>query len=85
ESTRAIQETFESRFLRRCNTSQVNANANVVNGFAHRIASAAVNNVATLDAFIKMKLAFDKANVPMAGRIAIVDPVVAATLDGLIS
>jgi hypothetical protein len=85
ESTRAIQETFESRFLRKCNTSQTNANANAVNGFAHRISSVAANNVATLDAFIKMKLAFDKANVPAAGRIAIVDPVVAATLDGLIS
>lgn len=85
ESTRAIQETFETRFLRKCNTSQVNANANVVNGFAHRIASPAANNVAQLDAFIKMKLAFDKANVPMAGRLAIVDPVVAATLDGLVS
>jgi hypothetical protein len=85
ESTRAIQETFESRFLKKCNTSQTNANANTVNGFAHRIASAATNNVATLDAFIKMKLAFDKANVPAGGRIAIVDPVVAATLDGLVS
>jgi hypothetical protein len=85
ESTRAIQEVFESRFLRRCNTAQVNANANTVNGFAHRIASAATNNVATLDAFIKMKLAFDKANVPMAGRVAIVDPIVGATLDGLVN
>lgn len=85
ESTRAIQETFETRFLRKCNTSQTNANANTVNGFAHRIASAAGSNVATLDAFIKMKLAFDKANVPMAGRISIVDPVVGATLDGLVS
>jgi|SRR6185369_6581888 len=85
ESTRAIQETFESRFLKKCNSSQTNANPNTVNGFAHRIASAATNNVATLDAFIKMKLAFDKANVPAGGRIAIVDPVVAATLDGLVS
>ena len=85
ESTRAIQETFESRFLRKANTSQVNANANLVNGFAHRIASAEVNNVAALSHFIKMKLAFDKANVPMAGRVAIVDPVVGATLDGLVS
>lgn len=85
ESTRAIQETFESRFLKKCNSSQTNANANVVNGFAHRIASAATNNVATLDAFIAMKLAFDKANVPVGGRIAIVDPIVAATLDGLFS
>jgi hypothetical protein len=85
ESTRAIQETFESRFLRRCNTSQTNANPNTINGFAHRIASAEVNNVASLAHFINMKLAFDKANVPMAGRVAIVDPVVGATLDKLIS
>lgn len=85
ESTRAIQETFESRFLRKCNTSQTNANANLVNGFAHRLASAAGSNVAQLNDFIALKLAFDKANVPMSGRIAIVDPVVGATLDKLIS
>lgn len=85
ESTRAIQETFESRFLRRANTSQVDANANLVNGFAHRIASAEVNGVAALSHFSKMKLAFDKANVPMAGRVAIVDPVVAATLDQMVT
>ena len=34
--------------------------------------------------FIAMKLSFDKANVPQAGRIAIVDPIVEATLNGLI-
>jgi hypothetical protein len=85
ESTRAIQEVFETRFLRKANTSQTNANANTVNGFAHRIASAAANNLFTLQHLISMKLAFDKANVPAAGRIAIVDPVVAATLDGLVN
>ena len=89
ESTRAIQETFETRFLRKCNSSQVDANANLVNGFAHRIASAVATvgseNTATLDHFIRMKLAFDKANVPMGGRIAIVDPVVGSTLDRLVS
>lgn len=85
ESTRAIQETFETRFLRKCNSSQTNANPNTINGFAHRIVSAEVNGVISLNHFINMKLAFDKANVPMAGRIAIVDPVVAATLDKLIS
>jgi len=85
ESTRAIQETFETRFLRKCNTSQVNAAANAVNGFAHRIASAETNNVLSLNHFIQMKLAFDKANVPMAGRVAILDPVAAATLDKLVS
>lgn len=89
ESTRAIQETFETRFLAKCNSSQTNANANLVNGFAHRIASAVATsgseNTILLDHLIKMKLAFDKANVPMAGRIAIVDPVVGATLDRLVS
>jgi hypothetical protein len=89
ESTRAIQETFETRYLRRCNTSQVDANANLINGFAHRIASAVATvgseNTITLDHFIRMKLAFDKANVPMGGRVAIVDPVVASTLDRLVS
>lgn len=89
ESTRAIQEIFESRFLRKCNTSQTNANPNLVNGFAHRIAStvatAGSENTILLDHFIQMKLAFDKANAPMAGRVAIVDPVVGATLDRLVS
>jgi hypothetical protein len=85
ESTRAIQEVFETRFLAKANSAQVNADPNLVNGFAHRVASPATNNIAQLSAFIQMKLAFDKANVPMAGRIAIVDPVVAATLDGLVN
>lgn len=89
ESTRAIQEVFESRFLAKCNSLQTNANANLVNGFAHRIAStvatAGSENTLALSDLIKMKLAFDKANVPASGRIAIVDPVVAATLDGQVS
>ena len=85
ESTRAIQEIFETRFLKKANTSQTNAAANAVNGFAHRIASAETNNVISLNHFIAMKLAFDKANVPMAGRVAIVDPVCAATLDKTVS
>lgn len=89
ESTRAIQETFESRYLRKANTSQTNANPNAVNGFAHRIASAVATsgseNTITLDHLIQMKLAFDKANVPVGGRVAIVDPVVASTFDRLVS
>lgn len=85
ESTRAIQETFETRFLAKAQSLQTNASPNSVNGFAHRIASTATNNVMQLSDLIKMKLAFDKANVPAGGRIAIVDPVTAATLDGLVS
>lgn len=85
ESTRAIQEIFETRFLAKANSAQTNASPNTINGFPHRIASAATNNTFTLAHLIAMKLAFDKANVPMAGRIAILDPVAAATLDGLVS
>ena len=85
ESTRAIQEVFESRFLAKAQSLQTNANSNAVNGFAHRIASAASGNVMQLADIIKMKLAFDKANVPMSGRVLIVDPVTAATLDGQVS
>ena len=85
ESTRALQETFESRFLSVCNAAQTNANANTVNGFAHRIASAEPNNVFALKHLIAMRLAFDKANVPDSGRVFICDPVVEATLNGLVT
>lgn len=79
ESTRAIQETFESRFLARANSGQVDNDPNRVNGFAHRIVGSGTNNTIALEDLINMKLAFDKANVPAGGRIAIVDPVTAAT------
>jgi len=89
ESTRAIQEVFETRFLAKCNSAQTDANANTINGFPHRIASAVATsgseNTILLDHLIRMKLAFDKANVPMGGRIFICDPVVGATLDRQVS
>lgn len=62
---------------------QVNADPNTINGFAHRIASTETDNVFSLKHLIAMRLAFDKANVPAEGRVAIVDPVVEATLNGL--
>lgn len=83
EGTRAIQEYFESRAFATLNAAQTDADANSINGFAHRIASAETNNVASIAQFNQMKLAFDKAEVPYAGRIAIVDPVVAATMNNL--
>lgn len=87
ESTRAIQEVFETRYLRQCNIAQIDADPNTINGFNHRIAAAqsGADNVRrlTLQHLIDMKLAFDKANVPAAGRILILDPVSAATLDSL--
>jgi len=85
ESTRAIQENFETRFLQVAEAGQTNSNANLINGFAHRIASAETDDVFALSQLIRMRLAFDKANVPASGRVFIADPVVEATLNGLVN
>ena len=85
ESTRAIQENFETRFLQVAEAGQTNSNANLINGFAHRIASAETNDVFALSHLIRMRLAFDKANVPASGRVLIADPVIEATLNGLVN
>lgn len=88
ESTRALGENHEGRFLSVANGGQTAANLNLVNGRPHRFvaggAGAATRNVVLAD-FVSMKLAFDKANAPASGRIAIVDPIVEATLNTLIS
>ena len=86
ESTRALGENHETRFLSVANAAQTNANVNLVNGRPHRWVAggaAGTSRNMTLDDFIAMKLAFDKANVPASGRIAIVDPIVEATLNSL--
>lgn len=86
ESTRALGENHETRFLSVANAAQTNANLNLVNGRPHRWVaggSGGTSRVMTLSDFIAMKLAFDKAGVPASGRIAIVDPIVEATLNSL--
>jgi hypothetical protein len=79
EATRAIQEHFESRFLSVLAAGQTAADPNTINGFAHRVLATGTNEQMLEVDLINMRLAFDKANVPMMGRVAIVDPVVAAT------
>lgn len=86
ESTRALGEEHETRFLSVSNAAQTAANLNLVNARPHRWVaggSGGTTRTVTLADFIAMKLAFDKARVPAAGRIAIVDPVVEATLNSL--
>lgn len=85
ESTRAFQENFETRFLEVCQQAQTDADANVINGFPHRIASLETDNVFSLDHMIAMRLAFQKANVPDDGNIFICDGTVEATLNGLVT
>jgi hypothetical protein len=88
ESTRALGENHEGRCLAVANGGQTAADLNLVNGRPHRWVAggsgAATRNVVLAD-FVSMKLAFDKANAPASGRIAIVDPIVEATLNSLIS
>lgn len=89
ESTRAIQENFESRFLQVAGASTTDGGVqtindpNTINGFDHRYGASGGNGQMTLADINYMQLAFNKANVPSAGRIAIVDPVVAATFANL--
>jgi len=85
ESTRAFQENFETRFLETAPLAMSASDPYNVNGFAHKVVSADGNGVATLDHFLAFRLAFDKANVPAEGRVAIVDPIVEATLSGLVT
>ena len=84
ESTRAIQENFESRFLETCNAAQTDADPNTINGFPHRLSSTETDNVFALGHLVAMKLSFNKANVPAAGRVFICDSVVDATLSNLV-
>jgi len=89
ESSRSIQENFETRFLATAQAGQTNADANVINGFPHRIASAVTTsgreNTFELSQLISARIAFDKANVPGEGRVFICDPVVEATLNSLVT
>lgn len=79
EAARAIQQHYETRFLATAYAAQTAADPNNVNGFAHRKVGSGANDTMSEDDLIDLRLAFDKANIPQAGRVAIVDPVVAAT------
>lgn len=85
EATRALQEYFESKALSTLYAGAYSAfgyaGSYPINGFQHFGAASGTGGTVELTDFIRMKLAFDKAEVPMAGRICIVDPVVAASLD----
>lgn len=84
QQSMAIGKEFETNAWSTLNAAQTPGAANAVNGFAHRLAGQGIGGFINQGEFIRMGLAFDKANVPLAGRICIVDPVVAATLTGLL-
>ena len=81
EATRAIQEHFETRALKVLNDGQVKDDPNLVNGFPHRRIGSGTNNTLDLKDLIQLRLAANKAEVPFAGRVGFVDPIVEATLN----
>lgn len=85
ESTRALQESFETKYLATVKAAYPTSGPYLINGFAHKIVSAETNGIFSLDHLIAMRLAFDKANVPAEGRVFIADPIVEATLNGLVT
>lgn len=90
ESTRAIQEVFETDFLKTgaeyyATGGPGAASPNNINGFPHLIPSAGANGAFELEQLVKGRLSFDKANVPGEGRVFICDPVVDATLSKLVT
>lgn len=85
ESTRAIQEKFESDALKTLGEAYSAADPYLINGFAHKVVSNETNGTLLLDHLIGMNIAFDKANVPTEGRIFIVDPIVAGTLNSYVT
>lgn len=86
ESTRALQEVFETDFLNTIGDYfKANTGPHNVNGFAHMIVAPGTNHALELSDLINLRLAFDKANVPYEGRVLIVDPIVEATLNNLVT
>jgi len=88
ESTRAFGEYHETKFLATAGTIQTAADVNLVNGRPHRWVAGGngiTTRVLSMADLVAMKLSFDKANVPAAGRILIVDPMVEATINGLVT
>lgn len=85
ESARALKEVHETRFLKAAAAPLLNGATNAVNGFSRTLVGSGANNTITIGDFLAMKVAFDKANVPLGRRVAIVDPLTAASLASQVS
>lgn len=90
ESTRSIQEKFETDFLRTgaeyfATGGGGAASPNNINGQPHLIPSTGANGAFELEQLIRARLSFDKANVPSEGRVFLADPIVEATLNSLVT
>ena len=84
ESMFAFGKRLEGDLYNSANSTQTTADPNNINGREHRsvlLSSATAQNI--VDRIADIKLSFDKANVPEAGRIMIVDSTVENVLNKL--
>lgn len=70
----AFEKDMETSVYAACNDSQTTADANTINGEAHRRCLDNPTAQALVDAIADIKTSFDRADVPEVGRILIVDP-----------
>jgi hypothetical protein len=83
ESGLAFERQLEIDVLA-TSSQQTAADPNLINGYAHRRVASGTGEAITIEDFNRMKLSFDKARVPYANRVAIVDPTVEFTLNQLV-
>jgi len=82
KQARAIMTHFETNVMA-LSASQTAANANTINGAAHRFVGTGTNETIAVEDFAKARFALTKANVPMTNLVAIVDPSVEYALSTL--
>ena len=83
KQSRAIAKAMEVDLLASAEAGQTDADANTINGIAHRYAATGTSDEVTLADFAKARVALQKANVPLTNLTAIIDPTVDYTLGTL--
>lgn len=81
KQARAIAEAMEAAVLAIGPDGQTPNDLNAINGQPHRFVGTGTGAVIAPQDFARAKLSLQKANVPMTGLVAIVDPSVAFTLE----
>jgi hypothetical protein len=78
---RALMEAVETNILSKINAGQTASSTNVINTADHRWVGSGTSQALTFNDFARARYALTKANVPLTGLCAIVDPSVAYTIE----
>jgi len=84
-AVKAFGERFETDFLAAAFAGLTIGDPNTINGQQHMRRASGAGEQLTEDDMALMKLAFDKADVPLSGRLLLIDPVTATALDRLVT